>query len=103
MQRFLWLSIARDQPERPIRDFLLAGVPFVGPGKENRTGEPAFDHAVNVPTQHVRLLILSMPDGVHSKLAEDERPLFRKVLQTQKVTLEIALIVQVNIETKKID
>src|SRR4030095_3077240 len=103
MQRSLWLSIASHQSECPIRNFLLAGVPFVGPGKENRTGESAFDHAVDMPAQHVRLLVLSVPDRLHPKFAKDKRTLLGEILQSEEITLEVALLVQVNIEAKEID
>ena len=57
-ERFFRLAIARDEAKRPIGDLLLAGEPFVRPGKENRPGESAVDHAVDVPAEHLRLLVL---------------------------------------------
>src|SRR5438477_4088843 len=103
MERLLWLSIASDQPERPIRNFLLAAVPFVGPGKVNRTGESAFDHAVDMPTQHICLFVLTVPDRVHPKFAKNKRMLLGEILQAEQITLEIALVMQVNVKTKEID
>ena len=44
-----------------------------------------------------------MADRVHAELAQDERPVFREILQAQQVALEVALIVQVNIEAGEID
>src|SRR5215470_7686784 len=103
MQRFLWLASASDQPERPIRNFLLAGVPFVRPGKENGAGESAFDHAVDMPAQHICLFVLTVPDRVHPEFAKDKRTLFGEILQSEEITLEVALVVQVNVEAKEID
>jgi hypothetical protein len=44
-----------------------------------------------------------MSNRVHAELAQNERTLAGEILQAQKVTLEIALIVEINVETKKID
>ena len=44
-----------------------------------------------------------MADRVHPELAEDERPLFGQILQAQQVSLEVALVVQVNVEAEEID
>src|SRR6476620_1476977 len=103
MQRFFWLSIASDQSECPIRDFLLAGVPFVGPRKEDCAGQSAFNYAIDMPAQHVRLLVLSVPDRVHPEFAKDKRTLLGEILQSEEITLEVALLVQVNIEAEEID
>src|SRR3982751_6577629 len=103
MQGLPWLSIARDQTECPICDFLLARVPFVGPGEENGAGQSALDYAVDVPAQHFRLLVLTMSNRVHPKFAENERTLLSEILQTEEITFEIGLTMQVNIETKEID
>ena len=103
MKRFFWLPIARDEPERPIGDLLLAGVPLVGPGKENGAGESTFNHAIDVPAQHFGLLILAVPDRVHPEFAKDERTFFGEILKTKEIALEIALLMQVNVEAKKID
>src|SRR5438874_11555892 len=103
MKRFFWLPIARDKSECPISDLLFAGVPFVGPGKENRASEPTFDHAIDVPAQHFGLLILAVPDRVHPEFAQDERTIFGQILKTKEIALEIALLMQVNVEAKKID
>src|SRR4026208_193560 len=103
MQGFFGLSIASDQSKRPIRDFLLAGVPFVSPGKEDCAGESAFNDAIDMPTQHFRLLVMSVPNRVHPEFTKDKRALFGEILQSKKITLEVALIVQVNVEAKEID
>src|SRR2546422_11692363 len=80
MERLFWLPIARDKPKCPIGNLLFAGVPFVGPGKENCASESTFDHAVDVPAQHFGLLILTVPDRVHPEFAEDERTIFGEIL-----------------------
>src|SRR5947209_3287670 len=103
MERFFRLPIARDEPECPIGDFLFAGVPFVGPRKENGPRKPTFNHAIDMPAQHFGLLIFSVPDRVHPEFAQDERTIFGEILQAKEVTLEVALDMQVNIEAKKID
>ncbi len=103
MKRFFWLAIARDKSECPISDLLFAGEPFVGPGKENGASESTFDHAIDMPAQHFGLLVLAVSDCVHSEFAQDERTLFDEILQTEEITLEIALLMQVNVKAKKID
>src|SRR5438477_9273930 len=103
MKGCFWLPIARDKSECPISDLLFAGVPFVGPGKENGASESTFDHAIDMPAQHFGLLILAVSDCVHSEFAQDERTLFDEILQTEEITLEIGLPMQVNVKAKKID
>src|SRR2546423_4583292 len=103
MKYLFWLPIARDKSECPISDLLFAGIPFVGPGKENRASESTFDHAIDMPAEHFGLLILAVPDRVHPEFAQDERTIFGQILQAEKVTLEIALLMQVNIKAKKIE
>ena len=43
-----------------------------------------------------------MPDGIHAEFPQDKRTFARKVLKSQQVAFEIALIVKVNVETAKI-
>src|SRR3954451_1989450 len=91
-KRFFWFAFARDQAERPITDFLAARKPFVGPGKENRSGQSALHDAVDVPAKHLGLLLLSVPDRVHSKFAKNKGTIFGKILEAQQVTLEGVLV-----------
>ena len=102
-KRFLRLTIAGDDAKCPIGHFLPAGEPFVRPGKQNRSGQAAFRDALDVPAKHFRLLVLRMADRVHAELAEDQRTFLGEILQPQKVTLEVALIMEINVEAKKID
>ena len=102
VERLLWLALPRDNPERPVRNFLASRKPFIRPGKKNRSGQTAFHHAVNVPAEHFGLLVLRMPDRVHAELTKNKRMFAGEILQPQQVTFEIALIVKVNVETGKI-
>src|SRR6516164_4696108 len=83
VKRFLWLALACDDTERPIRNFLAASEPFVRPGEKNRSGQTALHHAVDVPTKHFGLLLLRMPDRVHAELAEDKRMFPSEILQSR--------------------
>src|SRR6516165_10081133 len=83
VERLLWLAVARDDTESPIRNLLPTRKPFVSPGEKNRSGQAAFHHAVDVPAEHLRLLLLRMPDGVHAELAEDKRMFPSEILQSQ--------------------
>ena len=56
-----------------------------------------------MPAEHFGLFLLRIPDGVHAEFAENQRPFLRQILQPQQVTFEVPLIVQVNVETAKID
>src|SRR5207245_10583148 len=87
----------------PVRHFVAAGKPFVRPGKQDCPSQSAFGHALDVPAEHFRLLILRMSDRVHAELAQNERTLAGEILQAQKVTFEIALIMEINVKTEKID
>src|SRR5207237_3735880 len=101
-ERLLRFALARDQTKRPIGDLLSAGEPFIGPGKEDRPGQSAFHDAVDVPAEHVGLLVLRVTYRVHAEFAEDERAIFGEILQAQEVTLERVLVVQVNIEAGEV-
>src|SRR2546423_2921575 len=82
-KRFLWFAFARDESERPIGDLLAAGEPFVGPGEENRPGQAALHHAVDMPAEHLGLLVLAVADRVHPEFAKNERTIFGKILEAQ--------------------
>src|SRR6266404_9759685 len=103
VERLFRATIARNDTECPVRHFLSAGKPFIRPGKQNRSGESAFRDALDVPAEHLGLFVLRMANRVHSELTENERTFLRQILQPQKVTLEIALIVEINVEAKEID
>src|SRR5919106_4410366 len=103
VKRFLRLPLPGYNPKAQTRDSLTAGKPFVRPGKENRSGKTALHHAIDVPTEHFGLFLLRMPEGVHAEFAKNQRPFFRQILQPQQVALKIRLIVQVNVETAKVD
>src|SRR5436190_11445624 len=99
---FFRYALSSDNPECPIRDFLATSEPFIRPRKKNSSGKTAFYDAVDMPTQHFGLFILRMPDRVHAKFPQDKRMLASEILQPQQVTLEIALVVKINIKTAKI-
>src|ERR1700722_14847963 len=44
-----------------------------------------------------------MRNSVHAELAKDERTFLSQILQPQEVTLEVALIVEIDIEAKEND
>src|SRR5215475_4604189 len=102
IERLLRLAVARDDTESPVRNLLPARKPFVRPGEKNRSGKTAFHHAVDVPAEHFGLLLLRMPDRVHAEFAQDKRMFAGEILQPQQVTFEIALVVKVNVEARKI-
>ena len=93
MEGFLRFPLACDEPERPIANFLSTGKPLVRPGKKNGSGQTALHDAIDMPGEHFSLLFLRMPESVHAKFAQDERALVGQILQTQQITLEIALVV----------
>src|SRR5215510_13857005 len=101
-ERLLRLALARDDAECPVRNFLAAGEPFVRPSEKNRSGKTAFYHAVDVPAEHFRLLLLRMADRVHAEFAQDKRMLAGKILQPQQIPFEIALVVKINVKARKI-
>src|SRR6266576_5659700 len=43
-----------------------------------------------------------MPDRVHAEFPQNKRILAREILQSQQVTLEVTLIMKVNVETTKV-
>ena len=99
---FLRLPLARDQTEGPIGDFLATAEPFVGPRVNDRSGQPAAHHALDVPGDHFRLLVFAVADGVHAEFPEHERTVLREVLQAREVAIEVLLTVQVDVEGEKV-
>src|SRR5436309_15049534 len=89
MERFFWLPIARDQTECPVGDLLFAGVPFIGPGKENGASESTFDHAIDMQAQHFGLVVLDVPDRVHTEFANGEWKMFCEFLMRKVIILDI--------------
>ena len=85
-KRLLRFPLTRDDSKCPISNFLAAGKPFVGPGKKNGPGKTALYHAIDMPAEHFRLLVLRMSDGVHAEFAKDKWTLARKILQPQQIT-----------------
>ena len=76
-ESFFRSAIARDQSKRPIRDLVIARIPFVSPGKQDGAGQPAFHHTVDMPAQHIGLFALGMSKRVQTELTENEWALFR--------------------------
>ena len=98
MVGFFRLTIDRGQPEGPIGDVHPVAPPLVRPGVNERAGQSAPHHALDVPFEHFGLLLLGVAQGVHAELAHDERTVLREVLQTCEVPVEILLPVQIDVE-----
>ena len=69
VERFFWLPLTGDNAERPIGYFIAASEPFVSPGKQNRSRQPALRHTFDVPAKHLGLLVLRVANRVHPELA----------------------------------
>src|SRR5437667_6764916 len=102
VERLLGFAFARDDTECPVCNFFTAGEPLIRPREKNGSCQTAFYHAIDVPTEHFGLFVLRMSDGVHAEFAQDKRMLAGEILQPQQITLEIVLVVQVNIKATKI-
>ena len=83
VERFLWFALPCDDPKCPVCNFLAASKPFVSPGKKNRSGKATFYDAIDVPTEHVGLLVFRMPDRVHAEFPKDKRMLTSEILEPQ--------------------
>jgi hypothetical protein len=90
------------QAEGPVGDLGSAAEPLVGPGVDDRPGQPPAHDALDVPLKHLALLVLGVADGVHPELTEDERPVLREVLQASEVSLEVGPAVQVDVESEEV-
>jgi len=51
VERLLRSAFPRNDPKRPVGNFLPAREPFVRPGKKNGSSKTAFYDAVDVPTE----------------------------------------------------
>ena len=102
VEGLLGFALPRDDAKCPVCDFLAAGEPFIRPCEKNGSSQAAFYHAIDVPSEHFGLFVLRMPDGVHAEFAQDKRMLPGEILQPQQVTLEILLVMKVDIKTAKI-
>src|SRR5438093_12640745 len=102
LERLLGFAFARDDTECPVCNFFTAGEPLIRPREKNGSSQTAFYHAIDVPTEHFGLFVLRMSDGVHAEFAQDKRMLAGEILQPQQVTLEILLVVEIDVKTTKI-
>src|SRR5215831_5461896 len=83
VKRLFRFAFARDNAESPVSNFLPAREPFVRPSEKNRSGQAAFYHAVDVPAEHLRLLLLRMPDRVHTEFTENKGMAGGEILQSR--------------------
>src|SRR5436190_11718349 len=86
-ERFLRLARARHESESPIGDLLFSGEPFVGPGKKDGPGQAAFYDAIDMPAEHLRLLLLGVADRVHAEFTQYQRAILGEILQAKEVAL----------------
>src|SRR5436190_20366484 len=66
LKRRLGLTITRGQAELPIENFAAAPVPFVGPGKNERTGTTGGTDCAHLAFQTARLLNQTVPNAVEA-------------------------------------
>ena len=74
------LAVLLHQTERPILHIDSIGEPLVGPGEENRARQSPAKHLVPVQGEQGRLLLLSVPEGVHPELPQNQRAVLRQIL-----------------------
>ena len=96
-------AVTFHQAEGPVHDIHPSTVPLVGPGVENRAGEaPSYD-GIEMPADHLGLLLFRVANRVHAELTHDERLVLGEVLETSQVAFKILPAVQVDIEGQEID
>ena len=96
-------TIPADKAEGPVENFVAAPVPLIGPGVENRSGQATADHGVEVPADHLGLLLLGVADRVHAELTHHERLVVSEVLEACQVALKVLAAVQVDVEGQEVD
>src|SRR5436190_3937269 len=101
-ERFLRLARPRHESESPIGDLLFSGEPFVGPGKKDGSSQAAFHDAIDMPAEHLGLLLLGMAYRVHAEFTQDEGPILGEILQAKEVALEVPLVVKINVKAGEI-
>ena len=100
---FLGSAVATDEPEVPVEDLVASAEPLVGPGVKDRPGESATHHGIEMPADHLGLLLLGVADGVHAELPHDEGLVLGEVLESGQVALEVLPAVQVDVESQEVD
>ena len=81
---------------------MSAAEPLIRPGIDNRAGETPANNAFDVPAQHLRLLLLGMPNRIHAEFTKDERLVVGQILKARQIAIEIILPVQVDIECHEV-
>ena len=96
----------RSRVTRPNAQSVISCSPVNHSSVQVKKIVPARPHLTTLSTCQPSISACSssrMPDRVHAEFAEHERPIFREILQAEQVLFEVALVVQVNVETVEID
>src|ERR1051326_98403 len=98
----LGLALARDDAELPIVDFVAAAEPFIGPGRDEKSGTPAGKNSSRLPFERASLGRLTMTKAGEANLSHHERALVRQILQASNVGLQLLLRLEINVKRNKI-
>ena len=78
-------------------------MPFVGPGVEDCSGQTSAYYGIEVPSDHLRLFLLGVADGIHAEFAHDERLVLGEILESGEIAVEVLPAVQVDVEGQEVD
>jgi hypothetical protein len=101
--RGLWRAVRAGDAERPIRNPGAAGVPVVGPGKNERPHQPHQDGLAHVVGEKRRLLQFAVAPGVHANFAKKQRFVADKILEAEEVTAEDLGVVKVHVKGDEVE
>ena len=89
--------------ERPILDRVPPGVPIIGPRENISTCQTQERGFAQVICEQPGLLRVPMPKGVHAELAQNQRAIAGKVMESENVVTENGSIVQIHIEGHEVE
>ena len=88
--------------ESPILDRMTPRVPVIRPGKDEASGHAHQSGFAQMADQELGLLRLTVPQRIHTELAENKRSVADEILQPEKVAAKCFWVMQVDIERNKI-
>src|SRR6185369_13258218 len=101
--RFLEFPFASGQTHAPILDLTLIAKPIVRETKNECAGQALPESALNRPAEDFAFLAFAFAQGIHPKLAQDQRSCLRQHLQTGEIIFKRLAVMQINVEAMKID
>ena len=98
-------AVLAGQAEAPAVDRRAADPPLVGPREDPGAGDAALDRGLELPVEHLRLMLLAAlaGAGVEADLAEDEGPVAGEVVKPGQVAPEVLAALEEDVEHEEVE